>query len=102
MNYLQVLFFPLLLLIYSFVMDKNAQNFQDIVAVIYGMLGVGGAVMSLIIYFLLKKYRKEDKWYINILIGVLGILVAFILVIIYSRLSSGLGETTNAVGMLLK
>ncbi len=102
MNYLQVLFFPLLLLIYSFVMDKNAQNFQDIVAVIYGMLGVGGAVMSLIIYLLLKKYRKEDKWYINILIGVLGILVAFILVIIYSRLSSGLGETTNAVGMLLK
>lgn len=102
MKYLQLVLVPLLLFIYSFVMDKSAQNFQDLVAVIYGMLGVAGSIISLVLYFLLKKYIKEDKWYINIIFGIAGIIIAFVLIMIYSRLNISTGQPTDAVSMILR
>lgn len=87
MKYIQLLLFPVLLFIYSFVMDKNAQGFQDLVAIIYGALGVIGSVVTLILAHLLRKYDWINKWYVRIALGFVSVVISFFLLIIYSRIN---------------
>ncbi|MBI2357029.1 hypothetical protein HYV12_03210 [Candidatus Dojkabacteria bacterium] len=68
-------------------MDKSAENFYDLVAIIWGTIGVVGSILSIVIYNLTRKYNKEDKWYINVLIGLGGCILAFLLLMVYSRIN---------------
>ena len=86
MKYLSLLFLPILTLFYALTMDKNAQGFQDIVAILMSFVGIVGGIFALLLDYLTKKKSWNGKWYVNMLFSAMGCVISFVILIIYSRM----------------
>ena len=84
--FLQLAFFPVLLMGYGFYLGQLHQSMQDLAGILMFITGIVSLVFSFILRWLSHWTKWFDKWYSNILIGAISCGIVFGMIVIYARL----------------